>query len=727
MASTATVLLTADVAVDIPGVGTLSYQVGEGQVVHPWQLVQVSVRGRLHPGIVLAVEDRPAPSYQLLPIAQVLDVVLPDPLIAQARWAARYYRCHLGHLLLQVIPAAVFEGTSQRSEWMLERLPGRGIGLAKRLRAVYDLLPEGEVTRALAIRLARTTEATLAKLADVGAIRLWERLCSSQTIVPGRPERHAPTPEQAAAIAAILGPSAAERPFVLAGVTGSGKTLVYLEAAEQVVARGQQVLVLLPEIALTPQLAARFLARFPDLACWHSGLSDGERARSFRRALSGEARVILGARSAIWAPLPHLGLIIVDEEHDQSYKQSDTQPRYQARDVAVVAAQQRRIPVVLGTATPSLETFRNARQGRYEVLRLGQRPGGASMPTIDLVDMSALQKRLGRRLDLSPDLIDGVTLARERGEQAIILLNRRGWSPTVTCRDCTYTLQCRHCSVNLAFHRHSGLVRCHLCGHEERAPDRCPTCGCDDIIGHGVGTERLTALLEQQVPGLRVLRLDADTAGGRRHGDILAAFGRGEADCLVGTQMVAKGLDFPQVTLVGVVGADHALGAPDPRASERTFQLISQVAGRAGRGDRPGRVIVQARHVEEPAVACAVTLRHRDFYDQELARRTQIGYPPAGSLVRFVWSGEPQQVESASRTAARQLNAVRDTCTILGPEPAPIEVIGGRTRWHLIVQATGDQTRARIQAFLDRCESSRALRCHASVQLDVDVDPYDFA
>ena len=724
-------MLTAEVVVDIPGVTSLSYAVSESMIIQRGSLVRVSVRGSLRDGVVTQIADRPAPTaYVLLPIAESMALTLPPSLLALAEWATRYYRCHLGQTLLGVIPSSVFGGTQQRSEWLVERLPDFTGALSKRLKQVHDALPAEPITRALAARMAKTTEATLTKLAELGVLRITERLCSAQVSVPGRPDRHVPTTEQAVAIQAIL--QAMETrdatPIVLYGITGSGKTLVYLEAAERAVAAGKQVLVLLPEIALTPQLAARFMARFPDIACWHSGLSDGERARSFRRAVNGEARVVLGARSAIWAPLPDLGLIIVDEEHDGSYKQSDTTPRYQARDLAVVLAGQLRVPVILGTATPSLETFRNVKLKRYQVQRLTQRPGDAKLPRIQLVDMTALQKRAGRRLDLSPDLIEGLRLVRERGEQAIVLLNRRGWTPSVNCRDCTYTLQCRHCSVNLSFHKHSGMVRCHLCGFEERAPTVCPVCHCDDVVGTGLGTERLASLLEQNIPGLRVLRLDADTAGGRRYGDILGAFGRGEADCLVGTQMVAKGLDFPMVTLVGVVGADRALGAQDPRASERTFQLISQVSGRAGRAERPGHVVVQARLVDEPAIACAATLRHRDFYEGELARRSDIGYPPIGSLVRFVWSSvTAAKVQAAATEGVRKFSAFAGSCTILGPEPAPVELMGGRTRWHAIVQALGSQPRQEIQSFLDRCDASHSLRCPASVVLDVDVDPYDFA
>jgi primosomal protein N' (replication factor Y) len=720
--------LLAEIAVDVPGHDAFTWRVPEelAAVAAPGACVTVPFGPRTVRGFIIGLE-RKAPERALKDVLAVRpEVRVPPHLLRLIRWGAKYYRCSVGEFLAGSVPAAVREGKTIKVERRLVKTAAAAT-LTRRQQEVLDRLPAEPLTWVEALERGATTRPTLAKLVEAGALaELVEDADVLEVRLEATAERHPHTAEQQVAIDAVAAALEAQRheAFLLYGVTGSGKTLVYLDLAERVIAAGRQVLFLLPEIGLTPQLAARVRARISRTAVWHSGFTDGERAELWRAVAAGEFDLVLGTRSALFAPLPSPGLIIVDEEHEHSYKQESV-PRYHARDAAVVYARQLAIPVILGSATPSLESVHNARPAdgsapRYRVLTLKNRPRGGQLPTPTVVDMRREFSESKKRTELSRALVDGLTAAVRRREQAIILLNRRGWSPVVTCTACGVTAQCTACDISLTFHRGAGLLKCHYCGHEKPMPQACPACG-GALSTTGLGTEQLEQLVRQAVPGVRTLRADADTTGGRQgHARLLLAFANGEADVLVGTQMVAKGLDFARVTLVGVLHADRCLSSPDFRAAERTYQLVAQVAGRAGRGERPGTVVVQAFDPEALPIACAVEGRPKRFYDAELALRAEYGYPPSAGLVRVLWSGpEEAAVRAAAEADGQRILDLAATlgAVVLGPTPAAIAWLKGQHRWHLLIKAP---SRGAAQGLLDRLGP---LKRHNGVATVIDVDP----
>lgn len=717
----------ADVAVDSPGRDAYTYRVpdelrGELRV---GDCVEVSYGRRRVRGFVLALHDAPPEGVRLKPIGARRDGVrLPAHVLELVRWGARYYRCHLGSFLAAAVPAPVREGTLIRPERRVVAVPGFAGSLTERQREVLAVLGDGDLEPAALARLAGCSASVVAALVEKGAARVEERREIREVHLASDEERHRPTAEQAAALAAVgeALDAGIHETFLLYGVTGSGKTLVYLELAERVIAAGGQVLVLLPEIGLTPQLAARFRRRFARVAIWHSAFSDGERSQQWRAVADGDVDLVIGTRSALFAPLEHPGLIVIDEEQDQSFKQ-DQAPRYHGRDLAVVYACQLGVPLVMGSATPSLESYRNAVEGRYRILTLRERPGDAVLPAARVVDMGEECRRAGRFVQVSTPLREALVEVRARGEQAIVLLNRRGWAPIVQCLSCGTALRCTACDIGLTWHRGEGMLRCHYCNHREGMPGRCPACGRPDLSAKGLGTEQLEVLLRDAVPGLRTLRLDADTVARRQgHARLLRRFADGGVDCLVGTQMVAKGLDFPSVTLVGIVGADRALSMPDFRAAERCFQLIAQVSGRAGRGERPGRVVVQTFDVDAPAIACAVAGRPKTFYREELALREEHGYPPACGLLRLLWTGaDPARVERAAHAGTERCRAHGAGAAVLGPAPAAMAMLKGKVRWNALVKAG---SRGAIQRLLDGVAAGGGFPTVSGVHLAIDVDPY---
>jgi primosomal protein N' (replication factor Y) len=715
--------LIADIAVDVPGREHYSYGVPPDLAdLAVGECVLVPFGPRRERGFVVAVERRePPPGVSLKAVLERrAEVRLPPHLMRLIAWGARYYRCSLGEFLAAAVPAPVREGVRMERQRSVQVVAGFAGTLTKRQRAVLAMLPATAMPFAEAIALAQTTAPTLAKLAEAGAVAITETRAIHEVRLGARDERVALTDEQRVAVEAIDAArlAGATKPFLLFGVTGSGKTLVYLELAERVIAAGRQVFFLLPEIALTPQLAGRVRNRIPRVAVWHSAFSDGERAELWRQVAAGEIDLVLGTRSALFAPLPAPGLIVVDEEHETSYKQ-ESAPRYHARDLAIVYAQQLGIPVVLGSATPSLESVHNGRSGRFGVLKLTQRPKGGQLPVPTIVDMRLECQEQRRAVHVSRLLLTRLRAVRERGEQAIVLLNRRGWSPVVSCQSCGASVMCRSCDIALTWHRGAELLRCHYCGHAERMPVTCPACGSDEISTKGMGTEQLAATLSGEIPGLRVLRVDADTVSERQgHATLFGAFANGEADCLVGTQMVAKGLDFPRVTLVGIVGADRSLSVPDFRAGERTFQLIAQVSGRAGRGEKPGTVVVQAYDTGAVPLVAALHGGTRRFYDAELELRQQYGYPPFAGLIRFLWSGpDDAKVQLVANEDGARIHAVLGESVLLGPNPAGLAFLKGQHRWHALLKAP---TRGHAQALLDRLGP---LAGRKGVRVAVDVDP----
>ena len=508
-------------------------------------------------------------------------------------------------------------------------------------------------------------------------------------------------------------------PFLLDGVTGSGKTHVYLEAIAHARGQGRGALALVPEIALTPQLAGRFRARFgDDVAVLHSGLAERERLSEWHRVRAGAAGVVVGARSAVFAPVRDLGIVVVDEEHEPSYKQED-RLRYHARDLALVRARDARAVAVLGSATPSLETLRRAREGKLRTLRLPERVDGRALPPVEIVDRKTTLRSRGDPAVLTPALSGALRDAVGRGEQAILFLNKRGHVRNLLCRSCGAALGCPNCSVALVLHRAGGgALRCHLCGHEE-LPRPCAACGSDDLVPLSAGTERVEEELRALLPAARVARLDRDTAmGAGKAAALLARFARRELDVLIGTQMVAKGHDFPGVTLVGALDADGPLHLPDFRAAERCVQLLSQVAGRAGRGEQPGRVILQAFRVDEPAVLAAAAHDYHGFAGGELARREALSFPPHARLCALRLSGNVEaRVRAAAERLAERARRGGEGVDVLGPAPAPIARLRGRHRYQVLLRAREHGPIHRL------CRALSELPVPAGVEMAVDVDP----
>ena len=549
-----------------------------------------------------------------------------------------------------------------------------------------------------------------------------QRSGAEQSDGAGRPDRPVLNKKQRHAVEAVEARFEEFSPFVLDGVTGSGKTEVYLRLIETTVARGRQALVLIPEIGLTPQLLARFRERLTcRVAALHSGLSDGERLSSWTHARNGTADVVVGTRSAVFVPLVRPGLFIVDEEHDLSFKQQDGF-RYSARDLAVVRARDAGAPVVLGSATPSLEAIDNVRRGRYRRLDLPHRAGGATPPRIDVVDLRARPFDNG----LCDVLVEALEQTKARSEQALLFINRRGYAPVLMCHACGWVADCDRCDAHLVFHREDGRMRCHHCAAERPPVDECPECGSKNVRRLGLGTERVASALEKKIAGLRVARMDRDAT--RRRGSLKALLDRvhaGEVDAVVGTQMLAKGHHFPNVTLVAILDADAGLFGIDFRATERMAQLLLQVAGRAGRGDRTGRVLLQTHHPEHPLLRELVLQGYRKFCAEALAERHGARLPPFASLALV-------RAEALQRDAPQSFLRDAEACasarphagvSILGPVPSPMERRAGRYRAQLLVDAT---SRGALQRFLPGWITElESLPSARKVRWSVDVDPQE--
>ncbi len=521
-----------------------------------------------------------------------------------------------------------------------------------------------------------------------------------------------------AAPGALGGPTA----FLLHGITGSGKTEVYLQLIAQALQRGRTALVLVPEIGLTPQLLSRFRARFgPDVAVLHSALSQGERADAWRRLARGEVRIALGPRSALFAPLSHLGVVIVDEEHDSSFKQQDG-VRYHGRDVALVRAQRAGALAVLGSATPSLEAMAMVQQGKVRLLTLPKRATGAALPKVQIVDLR--QHLLPEDALISAPLHKALEETLLAGEQSILFLNRRGYATFLLCKGCGHRFECKNCAVTLTWHKGHDHLLCHYCGFRADVPTRCSACDGQKIERLGIGTEKIEEQIASRFPTARVARLDRDTAEGPGLSRVLAAMHRREIDILVGTQMLAKGHDFPYVTLVGVVLADTGMGLPDFRAGERTFQLLAQVAGRAGRAERPGRVIVQTFNPQHPAILCSAEHDYVRFATDELLARKELNYPPFSRLAALRFDGvDPVAVREAAELVAVRARQVVNRApesaviSLLGPAEAPLSRLKGRTRWQLFVRA------ANVRALRTVVRAALDTPVHKGIRLSVDIDP----
>lgn len=514
--------------------------------------------------------------------------------------------------------------------------------------------------------------------------------------------------------------------YLLEGITGSGKTEVYLQVIAEVLNQGKTAIMLVPEISLTPQMVQRFKSRFGEhVAVMHSGLSQGEKYDEWRKIERGEAEVVVGARSAIFAPIENIGVIIIDEEHEASYKQEET-PRYHARDLAIWRSEYHHCPVVLGSATPSLESRARAQKNVYQRLRLTQRANqAATLPTIDVVDMRQ-EVENGNVSSFSMSLQEKLQERLEKNEQSVLLLNRRGYSSFVMCRDCGYVLPCPNCDISLTLHMDSKTMKCHYCGHEERIPYRCLNCGQDKIRYYGTGTQKVEEELQTLLPDSRILRMDVDTTRRKgAHEKILRTFGEGQADILLGTQMIAKGLDFPNVTLVGVLNADTALNLPDFRSSERTFQLLTQVSGRAGRAEKPGEVIIQSFNPEHYAIQLAKAQDYEDFYTKEMYIRHRGDYPPYYFTVQITAS-HPEENEAAKQMfqiATKLKQGLSPQAILLGPTPNAIMRVNNRYFYQVIIKYKQEPM---LQPLLKEILTDTQRATARGLKLSIDAEPMNF-
>jgi primosomal protein N' (replication factor Y) len=591
----------------------------------------------------------------------------------------------------------------------------------RELRAFLELHPGSHNLKDLENILAHSSAAARS-LARKGVVTLNTEAAGIATGIARAP--HTLNPAQQAAYDAIYNAIAARQfhAFLLYGVTGSGKTEIYLNAIQAVVAQGRGALLLVPEIALTPAMASQFFSRFGDrVAILHSAFTDVERTDQWRRIRSGAASVVVGTRSGVFAPVRNLGLIVVDEEHDGSYKQEET-PRYNGRDVALVRAQAARACVVLGSATPSLESRYNAARGKYTLLTLPGRIEARPMPEVELIDMRQEFLETRQQATFSRKLVDAIGQRLENGEQTIILLNRRGFSSFVACRSCGERVQCANCSLTLTFHKRDRRLLCHYCGYAEKVPSVCPKCGSDKVYFLGVGSERVEEELHRAFPTARVARLDRDTVTGKRQYEaILDGFREGSFDILVGTQMIAKGHDIPNVTLVGVVSADVGLGMPDFRAAERTFQLLTQVAGRAGRGNLPGIVLIQTINPDHYAVRMAAAQDYQAFYEKELEFRRAMSYPPFSAMANVLVRAEKKELAlRMSADLGMLLTPPPEKLRVLGPAEAPVPRLKAEYRYQLLIKSA---SRVALNALLQKVRAFALERKWPATALVIDVDP----
>ena len=695
-------------------------------------------------GYILAI----AADSQVEKLKEILEVLDDEPLwtgseYAFFRWVASYYLYPIGEVLKTALPTGINVQTRKGDSGEESALaggkpvrrekfylpvpcsePARSLG-AKALEILEVIRESGDISAAILRKRFGNCIPQLKRLCELGLIAAEEREIYRDPFKNHTVKRDEPRilhTHQKMALETISSSLDLNKfmPFLLYGVTGSGKTEIYLQAISHALDQGKSALVLVPEIALTPQLTGRFQARFGGgIAILHSGLSDGERYDEWRRIRRGLARIVIGARSAVFAPLENIGIIIVDEEHEASFKQSDGL-RYNARDLALVRGRMERAAVVLGSATPLVTSIHSAGEGRLTLLELPERVEQRPMPSVDLIPMK------GNKETISTPLGVLLTQTFESGQQAIVFLNRRGFATFLVCGDCGKPLTCPNCSVTLTYHRQRGQSICHYCDYSVPAPCICPTCGATELKELGAGTEKLEQNLKLLLPQARVLRMDSDTTSGRgSHERLLSRMSDGTADILVGTQMIAKGHDFPGVTLVGVINAEASLGIPDFRAAERTFQLLSQVIGRAGRGEKPGRVVVQAYDTENYAIRSAAGHDAAGFYRQELEFRREAGYPPFTFLAALSISGISEQSvsEQAGQTAkllVRIKQEIKVRVELLGPAPAPIYRMRGRFRRQILLKAAARADLHRL--ILSWRQRSRTI---STVRVTVDIDPLD--
>jgi len=651
----------AEIAVCLPLSRTFLYELETPAAIGCRVLVKF--RNREVEGFVVGLNGKAPDGLRILPVLKVLDsesLLLPD-ILDLCSWIAEYYMAPIGEVLKSALPPGITQKHVDRFDGALS---------AEVPPSAPFLLTTDQLTALYAIQEAKGF-----------------------------------------------------RTVLLHGVTGSGKTEVYIQAAENTIAHGKTCLILVPEIGLTPQLVERFADRFPGrTAVLHSGLTKRQRIDEWLRIRGGFAPIVVGTRSAVFAPLSRLGLIVVDEEHETSYKQEET-PRYNARDVAVVRAKKTDAIVVLGSATPSMESFQNSESKKFTYVHMANRVEDRPLPAVEIVNMREEYSIAGKQTVFSRRLLEAIEQRLELGEQSMVLLNRRGFAAFLLCRHCGFNFQCTSCSVAMTYHRGIHRLLCHYCGQARQPPSKCTECGSEYVQFVGEGTERIESDLRELFPTARIGRIDRDTMRHVRDFErVLGGFRRGEIDVLVGTQMIAKGHDFPQVTLVGVLAADAALSMPDFRAAERTFQLLTQVAGRSGRGDRPGEVIIQSFFPDHYTFQLACTQRFEDFYARESRYRKAMFYPPFTALAGIVVTNRDKEAAAgAARGVGDFLNRVRtDTVRILGPAPAPLERVKQVHRYQLLIKAS---SRPPLHRLLEQLRAYLEEQKLGSTRVFIDVDP----
>lgn len=680
-------------------------------------------------GVIMALADNSDVDVaRLKPVRRVQRDVsaLPADWLALVSFVARYYHAPLGEVIALALPPGLRRADSVSAEHtdpFVAVTEAGAAAMAQNRRASRALTVLKELQQAGVVRRASARALPHGEALGDAMRRGWVAPCAPDSAIHVGVNRPSPTDEQSLAIEAVVAEVDRFACWLLQGVTGSGKTEVYLRLAEHVLAQGRQVLMLVPEIALTPQLERRVADRFPysTIVSLHSAQAEGARSRGFVQALEGHADIVLGTRLSVFTPLPRLGIVLVDEEHDHSYKQQEG-VRYSARDIAIWRARQHDVPVVLGSATPSLESWQGVRSGRYRNLRLNTRATAAALPAVRCVDT----RRMPLDEGISPALKGALAARLERGEQSLIFLNRRGFAPVLSCTACGWISGCPHCSANLVVHLADRRMRCHHCGCDAPIPPACPECGNQDIRPFGRGTQRIETHLQAAFPDARVLRVDRDSARTRPQWEaMLARIAAGDADILVGTQMMAKGHDFPALTLVGVVGADASLHAADFRAPERLFQQLMQVGGRAGRAHLAGEVMIQTEYPDHPLYRAVARHDFDGFAARELEERKAAGFPPYTSQAML--RADAPLLEDAQTFLAHArrlaLELAPGSLRVFDPVPMRMSRLARRERAQLLVEA---DERGTLQSFVAQwLEALRAQRVARSLRWQLDIDPLE--
>lgn len=703
--------------------------------------VEVPIRNYLQKGYIVSIKET-ASFSQVRPISKILsDIELITPeLFKLALWMSKYYCTPLRQVLKTMLPSSVRKETRHKQQFyvmrkktreelkvycenMRQKYPSRAQLIDMMLKVtkgvfLSELLEEAQCSRSPLDALVKEG------LLEIDIVRVDRSPLTDEEYLKTKPKRL--NEEQAAALEKIVLSLENNRyeTHLLFGVTGSGKTEVYLQAIDCALKMGKGALMLVPEISLTAQTIERFRSRFDEkIAILHHRLSQGERFDEWHKIRRGESPIVIGARSAIFSPVQNLGLIIVDEEHEHSYKNADEQPCYHARDMAVMRAKMSNCSVILGSATPSLESFYNAHNKKYTLSKLLQRPNTLAMPTISIVDMKKEVEKAKGHVNFSDRLLEGIKRRFEQGEQTILFLNRRGFHTTLLCQRCYETVKCQQCEMSLTFHRGNNTLACHLCGFSLTPPPRqCPKCHhADPMKFRGVGTELIEKNIQSLWPGIRTLRIDADTTRHKgSHQKLLKAFSSGKADVLIGTQMIAKGLHFPSVTLVGILNCDATLNIPDFRSSETVFQLVTQVAGRAGRGEVPGEVILQTYLPENKTIQLAAAGDYENFFQEELQVRQFFHYPPVTNMIKVAFSGKDQKqtYEYAEKVRAWLMAGVENHFEWHQVIPSGYAKIKGQYRYQFLVR--GRQLSA-VQHKLDIFRQADAV--NRKINMRVDVNP----